>query len=170
MENEETKQETTASTTSNKKGSSGTIIGVIVIVVILLIAGYFYESHAKQKAETAMAPEAKTSMAPTQAMMAKSMYKDGTYSAEGDYITHVGQKHIKVTITLKNDIITFANVVNEADDPMSMHFQDSFISGYKPMVVGKDISDVHLGKVARSSLTPNGFNSALKLIEQEAKS
>jgi uncharacterized protein with FMN-binding domain len=119
-----------------------------------------------------MTPQKKVSVQPkpTSSVMPKALYKDGTYTAEGDYITHIGQKHIKVTITLKNDIITTADVVNEADDSMSQHFQDSFISGYKPMVIGKDITKVHLGKVALSSLTPNGFNSALQTIEQQAKS
>ena len=169
MEGEERKEEATQA----KSGGNSTIIGIIAVVVILALAGVVYERNAKQKTETvAMTPQKKVSMQPqpTSSAMPKVLYKDGTYSAEGDYITHVGQKHIKVTITLKNDIVTNADVVNEADDSMSEHFQDSFISGYKPMVIGKDITKIHLGKVAMSSLTPNGFNSALQTIEQQAKS
>jgi uncharacterized protein with FMN-binding domain len=170
MENEEKREET-----ASPKKSGGTIIVIIVIVVILAVGGFVYVHHAKQNTETAMAPAKKTSAPPaiaqaTSAPMTKALYKDGTYSAEGDYITHIGQKHIKVTVTLKNDIITSADVVNEADDPMSQHFQNSFISGYKPLVIGKDITKVHLTKVALSSLTPGGFNNALQKIEQEAKS
>ena len=59
--------------------------------------------------------------------------------------------------------------MNEADDPMSVKFQNSFIGGYKQYVTGKDINTVHLTKVAMSSLTPNGFNSALQSIEDQAK-
>jgi uncharacterized protein with FMN-binding domain len=165
MEQEEKKEETTS-----KKSNSGTIIVIIAIVVILAVAGFVYTHHVRQKAETAMAPEKKISAQPTSSPMAKAMYKDGTYTAEGDYMTHVGQNHIKVTVTLKHDIITSADVVNEAHDPMSKHMQDSFIGGYKPLVIGKDIAKVHLGKVALSSLTPIGFNNALQKIEQEAKS
>jgi uncharacterized protein with FMN-binding domain len=167
MEGEEQKGE---STPQKSGGGSGAIIGIIAVVVVLALAGFFYEHHAKEQAQTSMVPAKKVSVQPTTPPVAKSMFKDGTYTAEGDYITHVGQKHIKVTITLKNDIITTADVVNEADDPYSSRMQDSFISGYKPMVIGKDISKVHLGKVALSSLTPNGFNSALQTIEQQAKS
>jgi len=170
MENEGKKEESTQNTSG---GGSGKIIGIIAIVIILAIAGFVYEKHAKQNmAATSMAPQKKMSALPQSSgsAMTTALYKDGTYSAEGDYITHVGQKHIKVTITLKNDIITSADVINEADDRMSQHFQDSFISGYKPLVIGKDITKVHLGKVAMSSLTPNGFNAALQTIEQQAKS
>lgn len=168
MEGEEKREE---STQQKSGGGSAKIIGIIVIVVILAIGGFLYEKNAtKQKSETAMTPAKKVTTQPTTPPVAKSMFKDGTYTAEGDYITHVGQKHIKVTITLKNDVITTADVVSEADDPYSKRMQDSFISGYKPMVIGKDITKVHLGKVALSSLTPNGFNSALQTIEQQAKS
>jgi len=165
MENEEKREES-----ASQGGGSGKIIGIIAVVIVLALAGFAYESQAKQKTETAIAPQKKVTSQPTNTAMAKPMFKNGTYSAEGDYTTHVGQKHIKVTITLNNDIITDADVKDEADDRMSVHFQDSFISGYKPLVVGKDISKVHLGKVALSSLTPNGFNSALQTIENESKS
>jgi len=170
MEGEEKREETTQ---EKSGGGSGTIIGIIAVVVILALAGVVYERNAKQKTETiAMTPQKKVSVQPqpTSPAMPKILFKDGTYSAEGDYITHVGQKHVKVTITLKNDIVTNADVISEADDSMSQHFQDSFISGYKPMVIGKDITKIHLGKVAMSSLTPNGFNAALQTIEQQAKS
>ena len=167
MENEEKREEHSA----QSGGGAGKAVGVIIVIVIIAIAAFAYEQHAKQKTETAMTPPIKKStMQPTSAQMAQSMLKDGTYTAEGDYITHVGQKHIKVTITLKKDIITSADVVNEADDRMSQHFQDSFIGGYKPEVIGKDITQVHLSKVAESSLTPNGFNDALTKIEKQAQS
>lgn len=156
---------------SSSKGGSSKYLVIVAVIIILAVAGYAYETQMKAK-PVAMAPEKKVAAAtvapsPSKAM---AMYKDGTYSAEGDYVTHVGPKHIKVTITLANDIITAATVVNEADDAMSVHYQDSFISGYKPLVIGKDITKVHLTKVALSSLTPNGFNSALQNIEQQAKS
>jgi len=169
---EETKTEVSS---SNKGGSSSKYLVIAAIIIILAIAGYAYAMQMKSK-PVAMTPEKKTTsattvMQPTVApTMAMTMYKDGTYSAEGGYVTHIGPKHIKVTVTLKNNIITSADVVDEADDPMSVHFQDSFISGYKPLVIGKDITTVHLTKVALSSLTPTGFNNALQTIEKEAKS
>ena len=168
MENEEKREESTP----QKSSGSGMTIGIIAVVIILAIAGFAYESHAKQSTQnqTAMTPEKKTAAQPTAAMVAKSTYKDGTYTAEGDYITHVGKKKIQVTITLKNDLITSSDVKNEADDPISNHYQNSFISAYKTQVIGKDISTVHVTKAALSSLTPNGFNSALMTIEQQAKS
>lgn len=172
MEGEERREE---SAPQKSSGGGAKYIWIILVIIVLAIAGFYYKSNSSSKSQsqqqTAMAPAKKVSVQPTKAaMMAKSMYKDGTYTAEGDYVTHVGQKKISVTVTLKNDMITSADVKNEADDPMSTKYQDSFISGYKPMVIGKDISTVHVGKVALSSLTPNGFNNALKSIEQQAKS
>ena len=150
MENE-TAKEIIVESKENKKSSNTTYLAVVGIIVIVLIAGYLYTSKGKQTSSGAT-------------------YKDGMYSAEGDYQTHVGQKHIKVTITLKNNLITDADVVNEADDKMSVKYQDAFIGNYKPLVIGKNINTVHLSKVASSSLTPNGFNSALQVIESQAKS
>lgn len=97
-------------------------------------------------------------------------YKDGTYSVEGDYVTHVGPKSIQVKITLKNNVITDADVTSsEGTDPMSKNYQGQFIAGYKALVIGKDITSVHLSKVSGSSLTPIGFNDALQKIEAQAK-
>ena len=153
-----------------KKTNSPKYLAIAGIIIILIIIVFAYRSLSKQKTETMTPPVKKTAALPSAAKQSISKFKNGTYSAEGNYITHVGQKHIAVTVTLKNDIITDADVKNEADDAMSVRYQDSFISGFKQFVIGKDISSVHLSKVAKSSLTPNGFNSALQLIESQAKS
>ena len=149
----------------SKVSNNGNIIGIIVVVVIITVVGYTYERQTKQEGKTSISASHSTA-----STGAKSIYKDGTYTVEGDYITHIGPKQIKVTITLKHDIVTNADVANQANDPVSFGFQEAFISGYKSMVVGKDISTIHLGKISLSSLTPNGFNSALQTIEKEAKS
>ena len=97
-------------------------------------------------------------------------YKDGKYSAEGDYRSPGGPEQVKVSITLKAGTITDADVVSEATLPKSKHFQGLFISGYKPLVIGKKINEVQLDKVAGSSLTPKGFNDALAKIMTQAQS
>ena len=70
---------------------------------------------------------------------------------------------------MKNDVITDATVISNATRPNSVIFQGKFISGFKTLVVGKNIDEVHLDKVSGSSLTPGGFNDALAKIKLEAK-
>ena len=98
-----------------------------------------------------------------------SVYKDGTYSATGSYMSPGGQDQLGVTVTLVNDIITSAVVTNGAGDDTSERYQQKFIAGYKQFVIGKNITDVNLTKVSGASLTPIGFNDALSQIKAKAK-
>jgi uncharacterized protein with FMN-binding domain len=111
----------------------------------------------------------KASTGVTSVKATASDYKDGTYSAVGDYTYHSGPESITITITLANDIITdttFKGVPNVAP---SQKFMDMFAGGYKELVIGKDIDEVHLDKVSGSSRTPIGFNDALEKIKLQAK-
>lgn len=107
-------------------------------------------------------------MPPKNTMMSFS-YKDGTYSAMGDYFSPGGEEQIGVTLTLKDDVIVDASVVSKAENPNSIKFQGIFVSNFKPLVVGKKISDVNLTKVSGSSLTPKGFNDALAKIKVQSQ-
>ncbi len=95
-------------------------------------------------------------------------YKDGTYSANGSYRTHAGPEQVQVTLTLKNNIVTDSQFSATPNAQMSARYQGMFAANYKPMVVGKNINDIHLGKVSGSSLTPIGFNDALAKIKAQA--
>lgn len=98
-----------------------------------------------------------------------ALYKDGIYTANGTYMSPGGQDEIKVTLTLKNDIVTDATVVTVVADRTSQRYQDKFISGYKQYVVGQNISSLKLTVVSGSSLTPEGFNAAVAKIKTQAK-
>src|SRR6185369_12791720 len=99
-----------------------------------------------------------------------NQFKDGTYTALGNYTSPGGAEQIKVTVTLKDDIITDATVVSTiAEQSESRQNQNRFISGYKALVIGKKITDVHLTRVSGSSLTPIGWNDAIAKIETQAK-
>ncbi len=115
-------------------------------------------------------PEAtkETSPAPTPAVK-KTVYKDGRYSAIGDYRSPGGAEEIAVVLTLVNDKITEVEVEAKATIPKSVFYQDVFIKNYKPLVLGKNIDEVQLDKVSSSSLTPKGFNEALANIKVDAK-
>jgi len=96
-------------------------------------------------------------------------YKDGTYTATGSYDSPGGNESITVTVTLANDTVTATSATSGANDPEAHEYQDQFISNYKQLVVGKKISDISLSRVSGSSLTSQGFNSAIQKIESQAK-
>lgn len=169
---EEEQKETTTNTAETKSDTKKLLmIAVPLVIVVIIIAGIVFtrKSAVEEVQEAKTGTTEGNSNVQTTATPANVNYKDGSYTAEGDYVTHVGQKHISVKITLKKNIITEASVTNEADDAMSVKYQDKFISGYKALVIGKDINGVHLSAVSGSSLTPNGFNAALATIEAQAK-
>ncbi|MDL9980687.1 FMN-binding protein [Microbacterium candidum] len=95
-------------------------------------------------------------------------YKDGTYSASGTYQTPETTETITVSITLKNDLVTNVQVTGEPRRPESQQYQSQFIGGISDVVVGKDIDQLSVSRVAGSSLTSNGFNQALDQIKSEA--
>jgi uncharacterized protein with FMN-binding domain len=99
----------------------------------------------------------------------KIVYKDGTYTATGSYMSPGGYDQIAITLTLKNDIITGASAVSHAGDNTSQRYQDKFIGGFQQYVVGQNIASLHLSKVSGASLTPIGFNDALAQIKTKAK-
>lgn len=99
---------------------------------------------------------------------AGSHYKDGTYSAAGNYNSPAGAEEIDVTLTLKKDIVTNASVVEKAVNPKSVYMQGQFTAGFKQYVVGQNIATLKLGKISGSSLTPNGFNDAVAKIRTQA--
>ncbi len=98
-----------------------------------------------------------------------SNYKDGTYTATGEYSSPGGDESINITVTLSNNIVTSTSAVSGANDPTAASYQSDFINGYKQYVVGKNINTIKLSNVAGSSLTPQGFDNALQQIEQQAK-
>lgn len=97
-----------------------------------------------------------------------STYKDGTYNADGVYRSPAGAEEIAVTITLKDDVITSAQVTGAATNGKSIKMQEAFIAGFGAQVIGKPIDSLSLGVVNGSSLTPAGFMNAVAKIKAEA--
>lgn len=95
-------------------------------------------------------------------------YADGTYSAEGSYATPDSVETVSVTVTLADDVITAVDVVGNPQKAESKQFQSKFIGGISEVVVGKDIDEISVSRVAGSSLTSGGFNQAIEEIKSEA--
>lgn len=134
-----------------------TLVGLAIVVGGLL----FYANYNKGSATSSGGQYINSDQA-------SSIYKDGTYSAEGTYNTPAGTQKINVKITLSSDIITDAIASNDATDRTSSRYEDLFISSYKQYVIGKNINGLNLKTVSGASLTPKGFNSALGKIREQA--
>lgn len=98
-----------------------------------------------------------------------SSYKDGAFTAQGQYFTHEGPENVSVTLTLKNGVITDSKFQGSPNAMMSGYYMQMFADNYKPMVIGQSIDSVNLDRVSGSSLTPMGFNDAVSKIKAQAK-
>ena len=99
---------------------------------------------------------------------ADTPYTDGEYSASGSYQSPHGTESVDVTLTLEGDKVTALEVVGQGDNPDSKRYQGEFIGGIQAEVVGKDIDELSVDRVAGSSLTSGGFNDAIEQIKAEA--
>lgn len=95
-------------------------------------------------------------------------YADGSYEASGTYESPNGTETVDVSITLASDVITAVEVTPHPTNPNTERFQGEFAGGIADVIVGKSIDEVSVSKVAGSSLTSGGFNSALEAIKAEA--
>jgi hypothetical protein len=96
----------------------------------------------------------------------RSRYVDGTYNATGQYGSLPSS--IGVSVTLVDDVITAVTVTPQATDPTSLEYQTRFAQAIPALVVGRNIDEVNLSKVAGSSGTPDGFNAAIQRIKAQA--
>lgn len=101
-----------------------------------------------------------------------SLYADGTYTAEGSYATPETVETISVTLTLtlSGDVVTAVEVTGDPQARESENYQGQFIGGIADVVVGKNVDELAVSRVAGSSLTSGGFNQALEQIKSEAAS
>ena len=169
-------------TTNSNKNKIIIGVGILVLIVIAIVAfrGKF-DNDADENTTSAPVETINTASttntvasstvatASTTPVVGKLEYKDGTYTANGKYMSPGGPDEIAVILTIKNDIVTDADVKTVVADKTSQKYQDKFISGYKQVVIGKKLSDLKLTKVSGASLTPEGFNDALTKIKAQAK-
>ena len=66
-----------------------------------------------------------------------------------------------VTVTLQDDVITSVDVSGDPQKRESEEYQSRFIGGIADVVVGQDIDQISVSRVAGSSLTSGGFNQAI---------
>jgi uncharacterized protein with FMN-binding domain len=152
----------------NETSKSGKkiVAGVLLLVVVLIVVGAIVISKTRPSASSVASSSANQG---SSSSSDKTVYKDGTYSSTGSYSSPGGAESIKLTITLASNTVTASEVDSGANDPTASSYQSIFIGSYKQYVVGKKVSSIHLSNVSGSSLTSQGFNSALSKIENQAK-
>ena len=134
---------------------------------IALLAGC--AATASEAEEPAPAPDQEsTDSGSTGAGGGSGVYADGTYTAEGAYSTPESVETITVTVTLEDDVVTDVEVTGDPQKRESEQYQGRFIGGIADVVIGQDIDDIQVSRVAGSSLTSGGFNKAIEAIKSEA--
>jgi cytoskeletal protein RodZ len=168
---------------TNRKREVIAALAVLIVIVVIVIAAAatnrkktVVSSNTATVNKTTTSSTAEPSTASTSGASSSSTsptststYKDGTYTATGSYQSPGGEESITINVTLVSDKITATSAQSGAGDPESSEYQNDFISGYKSLVIGKDISSVQLSRVSGSSLTSQGFNDAINKIETAAK-
>lgn len=145
------------------------IAALIVIVLVGAATAGVASISNNNESDVATSP-ASSRPTPNTASSSDTTYKDGEYASQGSYITPGGRESIGLTVTLKDGIIADIELDQQASGGDTVIYQRKFASGYKAEVVGRNIDEVELSRVAGSSLTSNGFNNALEQIKTDAAS
>jgi uncharacterized protein with FMN-binding domain len=119
-------------------------------------------------AAAASASASGTASGSTAASGSAAGYKDGTYSADGNYKSPNGTETVGVQLTLANGTVSAVEITEHPSNPNTRKFQGQFAGGIADQVVGKSLDEINVSKVAGSSLTSGGFNQALEAIKTQA--
>jgi hypothetical protein len=141
--------------------TKNTFAVLAALSVIAPLAGCSAAANAGDGAGTAATE-------PSAAPVTHANYTDGTYTESGSYQAPSGTESVSVTITLAANTVTAVTVVGNGQDSNTQLYQEMFASGIGAEVVGKNIDDLKVAKVAGSSLTSGGFNDALATIKADA--
>lgn len=137
--------------------------------VFIGIAGLSLAGSAAGCAPGQAAGTQGTGAAPSAAAGSAS-YKDGTYSADGNYVSPNGTETVGVTLTLAGGAVSDVQIAQHPSNPNTRKFQGEFAGGIQSQIVGKKLDEIKVSKVAGSSLTSGGFNQAVEKIKSEARS
>jgi uncharacterized protein with FMN-binding domain len=152
------------------------IIGLIVVVLISTTATagvvYLKNTNIPKVASLLQTPAGGSNSASTNTTTTSSSttYKDGTYTATGQFYTPEGSEQIGVTIALANNKVTSVSIDSSSiQSRTSYEYTALFADNISNIVVGKNINDASVSYVSGASLTPIGFDNALETIKNNAK-
>jgi hypothetical protein len=137
---------------------------VLVGIASLSVAG-----TAAGCAPAAQAPAAQGAAPASESAASTGSYKDGTFSADGNYKSPNGTETVGVELTLASGAVSDVKITQHPSNPNTRKFQGEFASGIQAQVVGKKLDEINVSKVAGSSLTSGGFNRAVADIKTQAQ-
>lgn len=145
------------------------VIGLVVVALLAIIATAVVV--ISQNEDTLLDGDTDSSVVSSETTNngSNGNFEDGSYTARGNYITPGGTESIDLMVTLSDGVITDASIEQNAISGEAKNFQSLFANNFESAVVGKKVDSVNLSRVAGSSLTPIGFNSALDDIENQAR-
>ena len=147
-------------------------VGIAGMSLIGTVAGCAPSAQAPAAQSTAASPARNQQRADAStgaSTSAASGYKDGTYSADGNYVSPNGTETVGVELTLSGGTVSDVNITQHPSNPNTRKFQGEFAGGIKAQIVGKKLDELNVSKVAGSSLTSGGFNQAVEKIKSEAQ-
>lgn len=139
---------------------------IVGIAGLLVLAGCSGTADAEDTSNTGTSTESSDTSSGSDA--GAGDYADGTYTADGSYQTPETVEEISVTLTLADGVVTDVEVTGDPKAPETTRYQGEFIDGIADEVVGKPIDDLNVSRVAGSSLTSGGFNTAVESIKEQA--
>lgn len=137
--------------------------------VLVGIAGLSVAGTAAGCAPAAQAPAAQGAPPASESAAGTGSYKDGRYSADGNYTSPNGTETVGVELTLAGGAVSDVKITPHPSNPNTRKFQGEFASGIQAQVVGKKLDELKVSKVAGSSLTSGGFNRAVADIKTQAQ-
>jgi uncharacterized protein with FMN-binding domain len=93
-------------------------------------------------------------------------YRDGEYTARGWYGGL--PSHQDVTLTLDAGVVTAVSMTTPAENPTSLGHQQDFAEAVPDEVIGRDVDDVQVSRLAGASGCSEGFMDALAKIKADA--
>lgn len=142
--------------------------GIAGLSLVGTVAGCAPSATQETPAPATTAPATTSGSANPGTTSGGSAYKDGTYSADGTYVSPNGTETVGVELTIESDTVTAVDITTHPTNPNTEKFQGEFAGGVASQIVGKKIDELNVSKVAGSSLTSGGFNDALEEIKAEA--
>lgn len=143
--------------------------GIAGIALVGTVAGCAPSAQSTPAQSTTGASSSAPADGTAGSSSAASGYQDGTYSADGNYVSPNGTETVGVELTLSGGTVSDVNITQHPSNPNTRKFQGEFAGGIAAQIVGKKLDELSVSKVAGSSLTSGGFNQAVEKIKSEAR-
>jgi uncharacterized protein with FMN-binding domain len=148
--------------------STRTAFGTAAVALAITLTGCSAETGAIDSAPAEDDPSSSSSATPSAVATdaPSSSYRDGEYSATGWYGSL--PSHHDVTLTILSDTVTAVEITTPAENDTSLGYQQRLAEALPEAVIGRNIDELDVDRLAGSSGSSEGFMDALAQIKAEA--